>query len=110
MLSAEFGTGQFVFWMLWFFLWVLWIYLLFYVFADIFRSPDLSGWGKALWMIFVIVVPYVGVLVYLITRGHRMQARLSDRPATGRGHEPVRAERHGQPGTGPMRSRRTVLR
>ena len=70
---AEFGTGQ-VFWsMLWFFLFFIWIYLLIVVFGDIFRSPDLSGWSKALWSIFIIVVPYLGVFVYLIARGGKMQ-------------------------------------
>jgi len=69
---AEFGTGQ-VFWsMLWFFLFVIWIWLLITVFADIFRSDDLSGWGKALWTIFVIFLPYLGVFVYLIARGRKM--------------------------------------
>ena len=70
---AEFGTGQ-VFWsMLWFFLFFIWIWLLIVVFGDIFRSHDLSGWGKALWTIFVIFLPYLGVFVYLIARGHKMQ-------------------------------------
>jgi hypothetical protein len=70
---AEFGTGQ-VFWsMFWFFLFFIWIWLLIVVFGDIFRSPDLSGWGKALWTIFVILVPYFGVFVYVIARGHKMQ-------------------------------------
>ena len=73
MLAAEFGTGQ-VFWsLLWFFLWVIWFWLLIVVFSDIFRSDDLSGWGKALWSIFVILVPYLGVFVYLIARGHKIQ-------------------------------------
>lgn len=70
---AEFGTGQ-VFWsMLWFFLFFIWIWLLIVVFGDIFRSRDLSGWSKALWTIFVIFLPYLGVFVYLIARGHKMQ-------------------------------------
>jgi Short C-terminal domain/Phospholipase_D-nuclease N-terminal len=73
--ASDFGTGQ-VFWsMLWFFLFFIWIWLLIAIFSDIFRSQDLSGWGKALWSIFVIVVPYLGVFVYLIVRGHSMQAR-----------------------------------
>jgi hypothetical protein len=73
MLADEFGTGQ-VFWsMLWFFLFFIWIWLLIVVFGDIFRSDDLSGWAKALWCIFIIVVPYLGVFVYLIARGHKMQ-------------------------------------
>ena len=71
-IAAEWGTGQ-VFWsFLWFFLFFIWIWLLITVFADIFRSDDLSGWGKALWSIFIIVVPYLGVFVYLIARGHKM--------------------------------------
>jgi hypothetical protein len=70
--AAEFGTGQ-VFWsMLWFFLFVIWFWMLIVVFGDIFRSPDLSGWGKALWTIFVVLLPYLGVLVYLIARGRKM--------------------------------------
>ena len=72
MLASEFGTGQ-VFWsMLWFFLFFIWIWLLISVFGDIFRSRDLSGGSKALWSIFVIFMPYLGVFVYLIARGHKM--------------------------------------
>ena len=73
MIFAEFGTGQ-VFWsMLWFFLFFIWIWMLIVIFGDIFRSPDLSGWGKALWSIFIIVLPYLGVFVYLIAHGSKMQ-------------------------------------
>ena len=73
MIFAEFGTGQ-VFWsMLWFFLFFIWIWMLIVIFGDIFRSSDLSGWAKALWTIFVIVLPYLGVFVYLIARGKKMQ-------------------------------------
>ncbi len=61
--------------MMWFFLWALWLFLLFWIFLDIFRSRDLSGWAKALWLIFVIVLPYLGVFVYLIARGGSMQER-----------------------------------
>ena len=72
---AELGTGQ-VFWsFLWFFIFVIWIYLLIFIFSDIFRSRDLSGWGKALWSIFVIFLPYLGIFVYLIVRGHSMADR-----------------------------------
>ena len=73
MLFADFGSGQ-VFWsMLWFFMFFIWIWLLIIVFSDIFRSKDLSGIAKALWIIFVIILPYLGVFVYLIARGHKMQ-------------------------------------
>ena len=72
MLLAEFGTGQ-VFWsFVWFTMFFIWIWLLIIVFGDIFRSPDLGGWTKAIWTIFIILVPYLGVFVYLIARGHKM--------------------------------------
>ena len=62
------------FWtMLYFFLWIIWIWILIWVFIDIFRSRDLSGWGKALWFLFVLLIPLIGVLVYLIARGGKMQ-------------------------------------
>jgi hypothetical protein len=54
------------------FLWILWFWVLIYVFVDIFRSHDLSGWAKALWFIFVLLIPLIGVLVYLIARGGKM--------------------------------------
>ncbi len=54
------------------FLWILWFWILIYVFVDIFRSRDLSGWGKALWFLFVLLIPLIGVLVYLIARGGKM--------------------------------------
>ena len=65
-----------LFWtMLEFFLWVVWIWLLIWVFIDIFRSRDLSGWAKALWVLFVVIIPFLGVLVYLIARGGKMHER-----------------------------------
>ena len=71
--AADFGTGE-VFWsMLWFFLFFIWIWILIVVFSDIFRSHDLSGWAKAIWILFVIFLPYLGVFVYLIARGGKMQ-------------------------------------
>jgi hypothetical protein len=72
MVAAEWGTGQVVWSMLWFFLWFIWLWILIMVLFDIFRSPDLGGWGKALWVLFVVFLPYLGVFVYLIARGHKM--------------------------------------
>ena len=70
---AEFGTGQ-VFWsMIWFFLFFMWIWLIIVIFSDIFRSHDLSGWSKALWTIFIIFLPFLGIFVYLIARGGKMR-------------------------------------
>jgi hypothetical protein len=64
-----------IFWaMLWFFMFVVWIWLLISIFADIFRS-DISGWAKAGWTIFVVILPFLGVLVYLIANGGKMQER-----------------------------------
>ena len=60
---------------LWFFLFIAWIWVLISIVTDIFRSDDLSGWAKALWGLFVIVVPWLGVLIYLIARGDSMQER-----------------------------------
>jgi hypothetical protein len=71
-LADDFGTGEVFLSMLWFFLFFIWIWILIMVFADLFRSHDLSGWAKALWVIFVIILPYLGVFVYLIARGHKM--------------------------------------
>jgi hypothetical protein len=68
-----------VFWtMLWIFLWVVWIFLLIRVFADIFRSHDMGGWAKALWIILIIFLPFLGVLIYLIARGGSMTQRDMD--------------------------------
>ncbi|MEU1370748.1 SHOCT domain-containing protein [Streptomyces sp. NPDC005803] len=65
-----------LFWtMLWFFLWVMWLFLLFRVITDIFRSDDLNGWAKAGWLILALVLPYLGVLVYVIARGRTMGQR-----------------------------------
>jgi hypothetical protein len=69
-----------IFWTMFeFFLWVVWIWLLITVFADIFRSHDLSGWARALWVLFVFLIPVVGLLVYLIARGGEMHERAERR-------------------------------
>lgn len=65
-----------VFWsMLWFFLWIMWFVLLFRIVVDIFRDDDMSGWGKAGWLAFVILLPFLGVFVYVIARGKNMGRR-----------------------------------
>ncbi|AGJ58778.1 MULTISPECIES: SHOCT domain-containing protein [Streptomyces] len=61
--------------MMYVFLWVLWFFLLFKVVTDVFQDHSLGGWAKAAWVIFVIVLPYVGVFVYLIARGKGMGRR-----------------------------------
>jgi hypothetical protein len=67
--------------MLYFFLFVIWIWLLITVFIDIFRSHDMGGWAKALWVIFIIVLPFLGVFVYLIARGGKMHERAAQQAA-----------------------------
>ena len=64
------------FWtMIVFFAWVIWFWMLIVIFSDLFRRDDISGWGKAGWFALVLVLPYVGVLVYLIAQGKHMAQR-----------------------------------
>jgi uncharacterized membrane protein YcjF (UPF0283 family) len=67
--------------MLYFFLFIIWIWLLIMVFMDVFRSHDMSGWAKALWVIFIIILPFLGVFVYLIARGGKMHERAAQQAA-----------------------------
>ena len=71
-LADDFGSGQVFVDLLMFFVFVIWIWLLIVVFSDLFRSHDLSGWSKAFWVIGIIILPYFGVFIYLIARGHKM--------------------------------------
>jgi Short C-terminal domain/Phospholipase_D-nuclease N-terminal len=65
-----------IFWtMLIFFMWVIWIWILVTVLVDLFRRHDIGGWGKAAWTLFVIVLPFLGVFMYLITQGKQMAER-----------------------------------
>jgi hypothetical protein len=73
--ASDWHVGQVFFSMLWFFLFFIWIWLLIMVFADIFRDHTMSGFGKAAWIIFVVILPYLGVFVYLIARGGSMHER-----------------------------------
>jgi putative oligomerization/nucleic acid binding protein len=61
--------------MLIFFFWVIWIWILITVFVDLFRRHDISGWAKAAWMVFVIILPYLGVFIYIVTQGRGMTER-----------------------------------
>ena len=60
---------------MWVFLWIMWFFLLFRVFADLFRDDSISGWGKAGWSVFIILLPFLGVFVYLIAQGQAMGER-----------------------------------
>lgn len=74
-LNATFGSGSILLWMFEFFLFVIWFYLLVVIFGDIFRDHETSGGVKALWVVLVVVLPYLGILIYLIVRGKGMAAR-----------------------------------
>ncbi|MFD3550698.1 SHOCT domain-containing protein [Streptomyces goshikiensis] len=64
------------FWtVMWIFLWVLWLILLFRIIVDIFRDHEMNGWIKALWLLFIILIPFLGALVYVIVRGRDMGKR-----------------------------------
>ena len=73
MIVATFGAGQVAYSILWFAFFFIEIWLIISVFIDIFRSHDLKGWAKALWLFLVILFPLVGVLLYLIFRGNKMR-------------------------------------
>ena len=74
-LTSSFGNGDVFLWMLEFFMFVIWFWLLVAIFSDLFRDHETSGGVKALWVIFVVLVPFVGILFYLIIRGHGMSER-----------------------------------
>lgn len=74
-LGYDYPLGGVFISMLWFFMFFIWIMLLFQVFGDMFRDHELSGWAKAIWIIFVVIAPFLGVFVYLIARGPKMAER-----------------------------------
>jgi ABC-type multidrug transport system fused ATPase/permease subunit len=75
LLASSFGDGDVLLWMFEFFMFVIWFLLLLTIFTDLFRDHELNGGIKALWVIFVIVLPFLGILIYLIARGGGMAAR-----------------------------------
>jgi len=88
---------------LYFFGWVLWLMLMFWIITDIFRSDDLSGWAKAGWLVAIIILPLVGILVYLIARGgsmrERQEARVRAQDAAFRDYVRQAAATDGSAGT-----------
>ncbi len=87
--AAEWGSGQALWSTLWFFMFVIWVWMIIVIFSDIIRSADLSGGGKAIWSIFIIVLPFLGIFAYLIARGGSMADRSS--AATKEANEASRA-------------------
>ncbi len=84
MFAADYPFLDVMWTMIVFFLWILWFWLLFTVWADVFRRDDISGWGKAGWLIFTIFLPFLGVFVYLITQSEGMTTRNVERTGTQR--------------------------
>jgi Short C-terminal domain/Phospholipase_D-nuclease N-terminal len=74
MIATNYGVGQVVYTILWFFLFFVEVWLAISIFIDIFRSHDLRGWQKALWILFVLILPLIGILAYFIVRGDKMRA------------------------------------
>ena len=75
LIAADYPFLNILWSMIIFFAWVAWLFILFRVIADLFRRHDISGWGKAAWLVFVIVLPFLGVLIYLIANGDEMGKR-----------------------------------
>ena len=73
--EADFPFLEFLWAMIVFFAWVAWIWIAIVCFIDIFRRHDIGGWHKALWVVFIIVAPFLGVLVYLIAQSDEMRER-----------------------------------
>jgi predicted PurR-regulated permease PerM len=75
LVAADYPFLDVLWTMIIFFLWIIWFFLLFRIIVDVFRRRDISGFGKTLWIIFVILLPFLGVFIYLITQGHHMTER-----------------------------------
>ena len=100
MVVADWHVGQVFFSLLWFALFFLWIWLLIMVFADLFRDHSLSGWWKALWVIGIIIFPFLGVLVYLIARGGSMARRAAEQQQRADEHFTQYVQSVAGPGSG----------
>jgi hypothetical protein len=75
LMSDDFGLWEVIVSTFWFMLLIAWIWLFISIIADIFRDRSLGGWSKALWVLFLVVLPWIGALVYLIVRGSSMSER-----------------------------------
>jgi hypothetical protein len=76
---AAYSFGDVMWSMFVFFMWILWFWLLFTVFGDLFSRHDIGGWAKAAWSVFVIILPFLGVFIYLIAEGKSMGERAAER-------------------------------
>ena len=79
MIAGSYPFADAIWTMLIFFVWILWFWLLFTVFGDLFTRHDIGGWAKAGWTVFVIILPFLGVFIYLIAEGKSMGERAAER-------------------------------
>src|SRR3954451_19099309 len=86
MLIADYSLGDAFLTVVWIFVFVAWIMVLFTIIGDLFRDHQLSGWWKAVWILFLIFVPFLTALIYLIVRGHGMRDRSIKEQADVRKH------------------------
>ena len=84
LLAADYPLLDIIWTMLVFFGWVIWFWLLITVFGDLFSRHDISGWGKAGWVVLVVLLPYLGVFIYLIAQGKQMAERKAQQSQTAR--------------------------
>ena len=106
MVAASYPFMDVLWSMMIFFLFVIWIWILITVFADIFRRRDIGGGMKAVWIIFVILLPYLGVFIYLIAEGHHMAERNAEQMQHGAEHSRTTTSSRSPAARRPTRSRR----
>ena len=78
-IAADYPFLNILWTMIIFFVWVIWIWMMIAILSDVFRRHDLSGWGKTGWTVFLIILPFLGVFIYLITNGNGMSQRNAER-------------------------------